>query len=225
MSGNGLPGSVVTRPYPVRLDGQFDPPVNPWLWLVKWVLVIPHVVVLLFLWLGVILATFVAGVAILFSGEYPRAIFEYNVGVMRWTWRVGFYAYDALGTDRYPPFTLDECPDYPARLAVDYPEHLSRGLVLVKWWLLAIPQYLVVGLLAGGGKIAGGGLITLLVLVIAVLRLARNEEPTELFDLVIGFNRWCFRVLAYALLMTDDYPPFRLDQGQLDPGHLVSSTV
>ena len=78
--------------------------------------------------------------------------------MLRWTWRVSYYGYSALGTDRYPPFTLGPAPDYPATLEIDYPERLSRGLVLVKWWLLAIPQYLVLGLFAGwiGLDMSGG---------------------------------------------------------------------
>ncbi|HET9444186.1 MAG TPA: DUF4389 domain-containing protein [Acidimicrobiales bacterium] len=218
----GRPGT-----YPVRLDGHLDPGLSRWLWLVKWVLVIPHAVVLAFLWLAVSMLTVVAGVAILLTGRYPRSIFDFNVGVMRWTWRVAFYGFSALATDRYPPFSLRPDPGYPAEFSVDYPERLSRGLVLVKWWLLALPHYLVVAVFAGGwgvgwtggSRIAGGGgLIALLALVGAVVLLVKRHYPEEVFDFLMGLNRWCYRVLAYAALMRDEYPPFRLDAGGLDPG-------
>jgi hypothetical protein len=93
----------------------------------------------------------VAFFAIHFTARYPRSLFEFNLGVLRWTWRVAFYSYGALGTDHYPPFTLGPEPDYPATLDVAYPGELSRGLVLVKWWLLAIPHYLITGVLLGRG--------------------------------------------------------------------------
>ncbi|TAM92937.1 MAG: DUF4389 domain-containing protein [Jatrophihabitans sp.] len=205
--------------YPVRLDGAVDGHLSRWLWLVKWLLVIPHVLVLAVLWLGTVLSTLAAGFAILFTGRYPRRLFEYNVGVMRWTWRVGFYASSAFATDRYPPFSLHPDPTYPADFAVDYPEHLSRTLVLVKWWLLALPHYVIVAVFAGGLHIgAGSGLVAILALVAVVILAVTGTYPRPLFDFLMGCERWCFRVLAYAALMRDEYPPFRLDQGGTDPG-------
>ena len=213
--------------YPLRLGGWVDPELGRWDWLVKWFLAIPHLFVLAFLWVAVGVLTVVAGVAILFTGVYPRSIFEFNVGVLRWTWRVEFYAFEALATDRYPPFSLEPDPAYPADLSVEYPESLSRGLVLVKSWLLALPQLLIAALFAGipfwipvnmPWSVAAGGLLGLLTLVAMVVLGVSGRYPPSLFDLIIGLNRWVYRVLAYVLLMTDEYPPFRLDTGGTEPG-------
>ncbi|MCE3286534.1 MAG: hypothetical protein K0S64_140 [Gaiellaceae bacterium] len=214
--------------YPLRLEGELQPDLSRWLWVVKWLLAIPHYVVLAFLWLTLLVLTIVAFFAILFTGRYPRGIFDFNLGVLRWTWRVAFYSYGALGTDRYPPFTLDDVPDYPARLHVDYPERLSRGLVLVKWWLFAIPQYILVGIFLGSSGYAAsradawgwwfqGGLVAVLVIFAGLALLFAGRYPRGIFDFVVGLDRWVARVAAYVFLMRDEYPPFRLDQGGHDP--------
>jgi hypothetical protein len=197
-----------TVAYPVSVEGQMDSPLSRWLWLVKLLLAIPHYVILLFLWIVYIIVTIIAFFAILFTGQYPRSLFDFNVGVLRWTWRVGFYSYSALATDQYPPFTLEQ-REYPATLHVEYPERLSRGLVLVKWWLLAIPHYLIVAVFQGGWGARFGGLQSLLVLFAAVALLFTGRYPTDLFNLVLGLIRWTIRVTAYASLMRDEYPPFR----------------
>jgi hypothetical protein len=175
------------------------------------------------LWLVFVVLTVVAFFAILVTSRYPRGLFDLNVGILRWTWRVQFYATAAIGTDRYSPFTLDHT-DYPADLDITYPKRLSRGLVLVKSWLLALPHLIGLGVLAGtwqfgdadGFQFAVGGLIGALTLAVELL-LFTGRYPAPLFDLLVGLNRWVYRVTAYIALMTDTYPPFRLDQDPADP--------
>ncbi|GAA1497630.1 DUF4389 domain-containing protein [Paeniglutamicibacter kerguelensis] len=250
--GTGTPGQpsadlAARKDYPARLSGHLDPQLSRWLWLVKWLLAVPHFIILFFLWFAVIITTIISGFAILFTGRYPRPLFEFAVGVLRWSWRVSFYAYSALATDKYPPFTLAST-GYPADFDVEYPEKLSHGLVLVKWWLLAIPQLLIVSVFTGSAWSswngshtgsswdvngnwssdywhgAGFSLLGILVLIAAFMLLFTGRYQRPLFDLVMGINRWIYRVLAYTLLLRDEYPPFRLDQGPDDPAKAAVPT-
>lgn len=236
--------------YPVSLRGELtEPPARGW-WLIKWLLAIPHYICLIGLGIAFFVVCVMSFFAIVFTGKHPKGLFDFKVGVLRWSWRAGFYSYEALGTDKYPPFSLAPDPDYPADLEILYPEKLSRGLVWVKWWLLAIPHYIVTSLFgvplvflcvilffaaigiggiatcsyfypwicnlemsnwqSGGGGGGGGALILILALFAGIALLFTGNYPKSIFKLVIGLNRWVYRVSAYVTLMTDEYPPFRL---------------
>jgi hypothetical protein len=142
-----------STPYPVRVDAALDPSLSRGLWLIKWLLLIPHYIVLFFLWVSFCAVGFIAFFAILFTGRYPRPLFDFNLGVLRWE----------------------------------------------NAW-------------------TAGGLVGLLVLIAAIVLLFTGRYPKALYDLVLGLDRWVLRVTAYTALMTDHYPPFRLDQGGTDPG-------
>jgi hypothetical protein len=196
------------------------------LWLVKWLLLIPHLVVLVVLWVAFIALTIVGYVAVLFTGRYPRGIFNFNVGVLRWSWRVGYYGYEVLGTDRYPPFSLAPDPDYPADLWIDYPDRIPNYQPLVAW-LLALPHAFLFAAIAGSGYAVyrdgnlvtqtGLSLVTVAVLIAAVGLAFTGEYPRGLYNLLTGIARWSLRVVAYLALLTRHYPPFRLDQGGDEP--------
>jgi hypothetical protein len=165
---------------------------------VKWLLVIPHAVVLYFLQLALNITTFVAFFAILFTGRYPRSLWDFGVMVLRWQARV--YSYISLQRDEYPPFGD---ADYPVLFHLDYPERLSRWKIFVKW-LLVVPHYIVLFFLG----IAAG--IVWVIAWFAILFTGRY--PQGLFDFMTGFWRWTYRVNTYLHLLTDAYPPFTMDQ-------------
>jgi hypothetical protein len=213
--------------YPLRVEAHRDEPLSRWLWLVKWLLLIPHYVVLLFLYAGMVVLTLVAYLAVLFTGRYPHSIAAYNLGVLRWNWRVCYYGYQVLGTDRYPPFTLADVPDYPARLRLDEPPRPPRWLPLVAW-LFAIPHVLIVLALSGaiawqGDIVPGGrtavplGVVTVGILIAGFGLLFAGRYPRGVYDLLVGIGRWALRATSYLALLTPRYPPFRLDQGDHEP--------
>ena len=204
---------------PVRVDASLDLRLSRWVWLFKMFLAFPHFVILAGLGTAFIVTTLIAGVAILVTGRYPRALFDFNVGVLRWNWRVGFYVYAGLGTDKYPPFSLSRRADYPASFEVNYDPKLSRPLVLAKWFL-AVPHVVIVVALMGDWfsflqastlATVAFSVLNILVVTAGIMLLITSRYPRPLFELLLGLNRWVYRVVVYVAFMRDEYPPFRLD--------------
>src|ERR1700750_2598156 len=111
---------AMNQSYPVQVRARLDEPLSRWLWLGKWVVGVPHSIVLFFLWVAFAVVTVIAFFAILVTGRYPRGLFGFNLGVLRWSWRGGYYTYRALGNDRYPPLSLDAEHGHPANLDIAY---------------------------------------------------------------------------------------------------------
>ncbi len=191
--------------YAAAIRGELDQGTNRLLPLVKWLLVLPHYFVLIFLSIAAQVAFLIAFAAILFTGRYPRALFDFMEGVMRWGWRATFYSM-VLGTDKYPPFSLESDAAYPADLTVEYPDRLSRLLLILKWpwwvWLVLFPHLVILTVF--------GWVQMLLLIAVILVKLFSGRYPVGLYEFIMGTHRWGVRVAAYANLMTDGYPPFSL---------------
>lgn len=164
---------------------------------------IPHGIVLYIFAIVALVLHVVAFVIVLFTGQYPRGIFDIMVAYHAWNARVN--AYLNLMTDRYPPFALS-APDYPVYVNIEYPEAVSRGTAALRfflgWFYVGIPHgiaLIVLSLLAFVCIVIGWFAI-----------LFTGQFPRALFDFVEGTMRWGLRVNAYLFLLNDRYPPFSL---------------
>lgn len=191
------PSGPVSPDYPANLEISYPPELNRWLPLVKWLLVIPHFIALFFVGIGAFFVWIYGFFAVLFTGRWPRGAFEYLVGTLRWAYRV--VAYFHLMTDAYPPFSLDDDPDHPVRLSVEYPEHIANWRPLVQW-LLALPYVWIAGVLYW--------LTGVLTIVAFFTVLFTKRIPRGMFELMVPGLRWNLRGSAYAYFMNDRYPPF-----------------
>src|SRR5215218_1435503 len=126
--------------YPVHLDIERQEDYSRFMPLVKWLLAIPHFLVLIVLGIGALFVIIASWFAVLFTGRYPRGLFVYVVGVHRWALRVTAYTF--LMVDPYPPFTLDDDPNYPVHFDIEYPDDVERWRPLVTW-VLVIPYQIV----------------------------------------------------------------------------------
>src|SRR5918992_4461344 len=168
--------------YPAAFEISYPQELNRWLPLVKWLLVIPHLLVLTVLGIGAFFVLIWAFFAVLFTGRWPRAAFDYLVGTIRWAYRV--VAYFHLMTDAYPPFSFADEPGYPVRLHIEYPERIANWRPLVQW-LLAIPYLFVAGVLYW--------LTGVLTFVAFFCVLFTKQIPRDLFELMVPGMRWQLR--------------------------------
>ncbi|MGB6837298.1 MAG: DUF4389 domain-containing protein [Dehalococcoidia bacterium] len=184
--------------YPMTYDVEYPPELSRWLIFVKWLLVIPHWIIVSALGMAQGAITLVAWFAILFTGRYPRFLFDFVVNVYRWNANAGAYVY--LLRDEYPPFTW-EAGQYPVTFDVEYPERLSRWLIFVKW-LLIIPHVIVLYFMMLAW------FVTTMIAFFAILFTKRY--PEGLFRFAVGVERWSNRINVYVNLLRDEYPPFSL---------------
>jgi hypothetical protein len=189
-------GERVERPGELQYDVRYPGHLSRLLIFVKWLLVIPHLIILYFMMIALGVVTFIAWWAILFTGRYPQGMWMFSMSVMRWSARVN--AYYLLMRDEYPPFGDG---DYPVRFDMAPMRRQSRLLLFVRW-LALIPHLVVLSVL---GFVAG---LALFVAWWAILLTGRF--PRSLFDFCVGVNRWSNRVMVYWYLLTDRYPPFSL---------------
>lgn len=183
---------------PVRFDVEYPDQLSRLLIFFKWLLAIPHLLILYALGGVLSVITVIAFFAILFTTKYPEGLFKIAVGVMRW--QANVYAYILLMCDEYPPFSW-EAGEYPLTLEIEYPDTLNRWLPLIKW-LLIIPNMIVFII------VAIVGYFLLFIAWFAIL--FTGKFPRGMFDFVAGVLRWSLRLNAYTYLMRDEYPPFSL---------------
>ncbi len=197
---------AVSADYPVHLTGEYNVSPNRLLWIIKFILLVPHYIVVWLLSIPTIVTVPVSWLAVVILGQNPRFLWGYHAGLLRWSWRVNFYGGwywgEGSNTDRYPPFSFAPSQDYPADIFIDYPERSSRLTGLFRW-LLVLPHWIIVSVL--------DAIRNVLILIALLALLFTGRYPESIFDIVMALNRWTYRVAAYSMLLVDRYPPFSFD--------------
>lgn len=164
-------------------------------------IVLPHAFLLAFIGIASAVLNFLAFWVILFTGRYPQSWFEFQVKYMRWNLRVNARIYNIA--DGYPSFGLNATDDHVV-FDVTYPEHISRGSVLLRglfgWLYVLLPHGFILGILAFAVMVVN------FIAWWAVL--FTGEYPKSMFDFVVSYLRWNQRVTLYMAYMTQEYPPF-----------------
>jgi pSer/pThr/pTyr-binding forkhead associated (FHA) protein len=185
--------------YPITLEADYpEGGIARWRPFLHFLMAFPHLFVVGVLALGAFFASVYAAIVIIFTGKYPRGVFDFIAGVLRWQARVNLFA--NLVTEEYPPFSLEDEP-YPVRVRFQYPERIARWRPFVHW-IMVLPHSFVLFFLQIAGAVA--------VLVAGLSILFTRKYPPGIFNFVVGVQRWQTRVAAFSYVMTEQYPPFEL---------------
>ena len=196
-------------PYPVRLyimrPGQQSKLLNfpAFGWIARFILSAPHYVMVNMLQLVGIVAWWMAAWGILFTGRYPRGLFRFNAGVLRWY--MGYYSYLFSLFDEFPPMDMEQRPGRELILEVDYPPASSRWLnlpFLPLKFILVIPSAFILYALASAAFVC--------VLIGQFAILFTGSFPVGLHRFIVGVQRWSARMYGYLFGLTDQYPPFSM---------------
>jgi hypothetical protein len=184
--------------YPAAIEISYPAELNRWMPLVKWLLAFPHYIALFFVGIGALFVLIYAFFVVTFTGRWPRGAFDYVVGTLRWGHRVTAYVY--LMTDVYPPFSLEDDPQYPVRVDIEYPDRQIDNWRPIAQWFLAIPYLFIAGVIYY--VTMAGALIAFFTV------LFTKQIPRGIFELMLPGYRWALRGYAYAYFMVDQYPPW-----------------
>lgn len=196
--------------YPMTYEVEYIEPRSRLTVLFRAFLVIPHAIEGIFLGIALFFTIIAAWFAVVITGRYPQGLYDFNAGVLRWSGRFSAYAY--LQADPFPPFGLDDEPSYPVRVrfAPPLPQY-SRLLAFFRIFLLIIP-YVVLNVMS----------FVLFVAVVAAwfVQVITGKQPRGLHDVLDFCLAYTMKTYAYAMLLTEKFPPFSNENPTLDaPGY------
>lgn len=184
--------------YPISYEADFNPTPNRWTTFFRLILAIPWFIVATFWAILFLFTHFIAWIAIIIMGRYPRWLYEFNSGVIRFGLRVSSWVF--LQTDVWPPFGLSDDPNYPIRINVPPPAERQSRLKTLFRLILAFPVLIVVSYVISYALqiIALGAWLTIVF---------RGYMPEWMFNVLTAMHSFETRVYGYMAFLTDDYPP------------------
>lgn len=199
-------------PHPVEFDIAYPERLSRWRIFIKWLFAIPQLIVVYLLTIVAEILTFLAWFAVLITGRYPKSFFEFTSGALRW--QANVYAYLWLLRDEYPPFSW-EPGEYPLTLTIPPAERQSRFRLFIRIFAV-VPNLIALEF------VLFAAFFTTFIAWWAILFTARY--PRALFRFAVGALRWHERMMAYLLLLRDEYPPYSV-KASARPGNEVVSAI